>query len=1380
MPSPTPQGTQPGLGILPAYVNQGLFSDHHLEHRIQETEPWKVWTLENCGKAHAHLADSLAAYEKVRQPKNEEDTRQWLDKVLGILGAAYHREKTSATGRPDYVLFESPEHQAAAAKALAAHQPEAYYPHALTVLEAKYWDRALQASAGEGDRENPVMQINRYLDDVAIHSGNAIQWAILTNGRLWRLYWRGASSRALTHYEVDLPELLANPHQEPGDFIRLRYFLAFFGPQAFMRDGRGCCNLDRIREASERYALEVGDSLERAIYGDQGAFLTLAKGLYLDATVGGQKALEDSPLQDLRSLETATLVLLFRLLFLLYAEDRRLLPMERKEYREASLTALRDAVAEAVDRGKVPTTRQAKHWGHLETLFDLVNEGDAAMGLPYYNGGLFDPERHPLLSRHKVPDAQLIPALDALSRVEMKDHRLRVDFRDLGVRQLGSLYEGLLEYRLRLEGGELTVAQDSLERRVTASYYTHETLVARLVADTLDPILRAREQASEAHLDAWVQAQGRPAKTDGERLARKRQLEEQEAAIESVFFDLRVVDPAMGSGHFLVEALDHLTDGLVAILGRHQERPELKETLHPVLQALQAQREAIGASLTEQGLAPDAVDAILPHLDDLRLLKRAVMKRCLFGVDLNPMAVELAKLSLWLDSFTLGAPLSFLDHHLKTGNSLVGATLADYRALRQDRLGAIAGAGLFAEDEAFDPEVVVGELHQLVVLSDASRDQVRQSRDLHAKVELELARGRTLLDIVTSRGFSNQPRRVGSGRTRALVDEAAQLLADNRAVDRLTTLIREGKEDVSRFQESLRLAALNVLEDRARHHFFHWDLAFPEVFLGHGDTGFDAILTNPPWERIKLQENEFFGQHRPGIAQLQTAAQRKAAIRKLQASDPELWGIYEAAKAVREQLLDYAHDSGVYPLLGRGDTNLYALMVERGLSLLKPEGRSGFVVPSGLSTDHSNSAFFGRMVLDRRLAFLYDFENREGLFPSVDSRFKFSLIGFTGPGGGAAKVPAAFFLHQVDQLEARRLELEPRDFTLMNPNTKTCPVFRTERDYALTKRIYNRVPVLCRHEPPQDHWGSSYKRLFDMTNDSGLFKTAAQLDQLGAYRVSGPIPTWKLGQEVYVPLMEGKMVQSYDPRAAGVRVNLANLHRPAVPAETTLSEWCDPAFFPTPQYWIPSSEIGPRVGGSNSIGFIGFKSVTSPTNFRTMIAAWLPCCGVGNSMPIMLSTQSPLTQLALLANLNAAVYDFVLRRKIGGQNLNFFYIEQQPTLPPAFYDGLLHGRSWASLIAPRALELSYTCEALRPMAVACGHTGDPYPWDPARRRHLQAQLDALFFLAYSFDAKADEDEVAYILSTFPILCEQDPGYPALVRSYLRAYRTGDLDARVAG
>jgi len=1286
----TPARPSPmNLTLVPAYTNQALFSDHHLQVRLPVSPSWQRWTSAELESIHGRLKASLAAYILRRQPKNEEDTRQWLDEVLVILGYAYHREASSATGRPDYVLFEDTATLASAAQSLRSGQTQAYYPQALTVLEAKYWDRPLQSRDPEGHRENPVLQINRYLDDAAIHSGNRIQWAVLSNGRHWRLYWRGAPSRALTHYEVDLPDLLEHPHLEEGDFARFRYFLMFFGREAFLRDSAGKTLLDRIREASETFATEVGASLEEAIYGPSGAFLKLAQGLFLDATQHGTKTLDESPLQDLRSLEANTLVLLYRLLFLLYAEDRNLLPLVNPEYLGASLSALRERAAQVVDQGRVPTSRRASEWGHLEALFDLVHRGDPGMGLPYYNGGLFDPERHPLLQQLKVPDAQLLPALDALSRVVMEGQRRRVDFRDLGVRQLGSLYEGLLEYRLNLAGDGLSISQDSLVRRTTASYYTHESLVARLVSDTLDPILAARRQGSDVALQAWITT-FTPVKGVAQRLKQEKLREEHESEVVDLLLDMKVLDLAMGSGHFLVAALDHLTDGLMSTLSHHQEDPALVaiSAQHPVFRTLEEQRNSIARSLVDQGLSNEAVEGILPHLDDLRLLKRLVMKRCLFGVDLNPMAVELAKLSLWLDSFTLGAPLSFLDHHLKAGNSLVGSSMADYTKLRLDAQGATIGAGLFAESHAFDPEEVLDELHHLLALSDATRDQVRQSQALYQTVEKQLAFTRVALDVVASRDFSNPPRRVGRARGATVVDDASVLLADDGALKRLYQLIHEGREQVARLPEALRLTALNVVEDRTRHFFFHWDLAFPEVFLRKGAKGFDAVLTNPPWERIKLQENEFFGQHMPELARLPNAAQRRAAIQRLRTENTALWEAYESAHSVRESLLDYAHQSGCYPLLGGGDTNLYALMVERGLALLKPEGRAGFVVPSGLATDFGNAVFFGKMVRSRRLAFLFDFENRLGLFPSVDSRFKFSLVGFTGEGVGADRIPTAFFLHRADELEARILHLDPADFTLMNPNTGTCPVFRTAEDYAITRRIYQRVPVLHRLDPSEDPWGVRFNRLFDMTNDSRIFRTVADLERLGAWREAGPMPIWDSPEGRFVPLLEGKMVQAFDPRAAGVIINPENIHRPAIAEASRLDQLQNPEFFPSPQAWVSETEVHSRLGHATLPAFIGFKSVTSPTNVRTMIASMLPVTGVGNSMPILLSDQPWIRQLLLLANMNALVYDYVLRQKIGGQNLNFFYLEQQPTLAPTFYDQLHHGHRWLDLIAPRSLELS--------------------------------------------------------------------------------------------
>jgi hypothetical protein len=1388
MPQPS-NPAQPSLGLLDPYLNQGLFSDHLLQTRLTEFPEWRAWTPEKCTALHAELKALLEGYTRTRQPHNEEDTRnQWLDPVLKALEFSYHRETALRSGKPDYTLFADDAAKGQAAQALHLGQPGAYYPQALTLLEAKYWDRPLQGAGTGADRENPVLQINRYLDDAHIHSGNRITWAILSNGRHWRLYWRGAASRALTFFEVDLPDLVERPHSQDGDWARFRFFAVFFSRAAFVRDAAGVCDLDRLREAAERYAQEVGASLEEAIYGERGAFLTLAKGLWRDATQDGALSLEESPLGNLRALEGATLVLLYRLLFLLYAEDRELLPVRQPAYLAVSLRALRDQAAANVDEGRIPTGRRAVTWGHLESLFDLVHRGDPALDLPYYNGGLFDPDRHPLLRTLKVPDAELIPALDALSRVAVEGVRMRVDFRDLGVRQLGSLYEGLLEYRLHLDPGTLTISQDSLVRRTTASYYTHESLVARLVQDTLGPVLSERRQKVAPLLEEWwACVEAREAETDlVARRGHEQEAKRLAGQVEDTLLDLRVLDPAMGSGHFLVASLDFLTDGLMALLAEHQEDPRLTPHLaeHPLLQSLEGQRHALLDSLQAQRLSEAARRAILPHLDDLRLLKRLVMKRCLFGVDLNPMAVELAKLSLWLDSFTLGAPLSFLDHHLKSGNSLVGATLEGYRALRQDAQGATVGAGLFATAHSFDVETVLEELHQLVALSDATRDQVKQSQVLYQKAERGLFAMRVMLDAVASRSFSNPPRREGRGPRAVIVDDAATLLADDGALGVLGRLIREGRETVGQLPEHLRLCALNVLEDRERHTFFHWELAFPEVLLSEGEHGFDAVLTNPPWEKIPIMEAEFFGQHKPELARLQTAAQRKAAIARLKGDEPALWQEFLEAKRGREEMLAFAHDGGDYPLLGGGIANFYALMVERSIGLLKPTGRAGFVVPSGLCTDYGNARFFGQMVEQRRVAFIYDFENRQGLFPSVHRSFKFSLVGFTGAGGGAMRIPAAFFLHQADQLADRTLHLEPDDFGRMNPNTRTCPVFRTPQDHALTRRIYARVPVLNHHASGAEGnpWGVRFKQgLFNMTSDSGLFKTQAQLEAQGAWREAGALPTWGSAGGRYLPLLEGKMINHWNPRYAGIRVNLANIHNKAASAPSEDHDLARPDYFPDPQFWVPEKEVLAQMSEPNA-WLLSFRDIARATDVRTMIAAPIPMVAVGNQTPILLfsAETTHLQQLCFLANLCSIPFDFVARQKIGSTHLNWFIVEQLPTLPPAFYGEAFHGRTWASLIAPRALELSFTCTALEPMARACGFAGGPYAWDPARRRTLRAQLDALFFLAYGFDAPEDETSITHILGTFPILNEQDPGYGILVQHHVRAYRAGALDADIAG
>jgi hypothetical protein len=455
-------------------------------------------------------------------------------------------------------------------------------------------------------------------------------------------------------------------------------------------------------------------------------------------------------------------------------------------------------------------------------------------------------------------------------------------------------------------------------------------------------------------------------------------------------------------------------------------------------------------------------------------------------------------------------------------------------------------------------------------------------------------------------------------------------------------------------------------------------------------------------------------------------------------------------------------------------------MVERSLGLIKAKGRAGFVVPSGICMDKGSAAFFSKMVDERRPSFIYDFENRKKIFPSVDSRFKFCLIGFAGAGGNGYNVPTAFFLHHTDQIPERTIYLNPGDFELINPNTKTCPVFRSDADLRITRAIYERVPILKNHALERNPWDVKYKRLFDMTNDSGMFRTREQLDKMGAWAETGALPTFGSPEGHYVPLLEGKMVQAYNPRAASVVVNLTNIHRPARPSASTAAQLKDPSYFPEPQFWVAEASVKERLSTTSAAWFIGFKEISAATNRRTMIAAALPFCAFGNPLPILLFAPetSCKHKLCFLAECSSLVKDYVARQKIVSTHLNLYILEQLPTLPPDFYSKKIKGRTWESLIAPRAFELSYTCDALKPLAIEYGHKGKPYKWNDERRDALQAQLDALFFLAYGFDAPGYEGDIAHILNSFPILHEQQPRYAGQVMGYVRAYRAGEFEAMV--
>ena len=528
-----------------------------------------------------------------------------------------------------------------------------------------------------------------------------------------------------------------------------------------------------------------------------------------------------------------------------------------------------------------------------------------------------------------------------------------------------------------------------------------------------------------------------------------------------------------------------------------------------------------------------------------------------------------------------------------------------------------------------------------------------------------------------------------------------------------------------------------------------WDRTFSGVFE-RDQPGFDCVIGNPPWERLKLQEREFFSLSAPKIAGAVSAAKRRKLIARLEHENPELFARYQTAKAEADSILAYTRASGRYPLTGKGDINTYALFAELARQIVAPHGRVGLLVPSGIASDNTTRAFFNELMDTKALELLYDFENRRGLFPDVHRSFKFATLVF---GGARRETPAAdfvFFAHGMDDLEPRdrHIALSEKDMRLVNPNTRTCPIFRSRRDAELTKAVYGRVPILVdkTREQGGNPWGVKFCTMFHQTNDAELFHTAEQLQSMG-FKLAGN--HWTKRNETFLPLYEAKMIQAYDHRAAGVIVDAENWMRQGQTEPTTLVGHQNPEFVVQPRWWVSREDVDRSVSrlGERRGYFVGFKDITSPTNERTMIAAAIPHSAVTNHFPLLFTDRSARLELCLLANLNSVVFDFSCRQKIGGVTLNFFIVEQLPTRPPDEYAERVHWTGKQTLerwISDRVLKLTCTANDMAPLAEAARFRVTVHKWRPDERARLRAELDAAFFHLYSLS----RDDAEYVLSTF--------------------------------
>ena len=1250
----------------------------------------------------------------------------------------------SASGHediPDHLLFADAESKA---------RSENPFQYATVVEESKRFGLALDSRDrnDRAQRGTPHGQILRYLATAEIESEGSIRWGILTNGSVWRLYDYRARPRASGFFEADLAELL-----KPGKEDDLRVFHLLFRRESFiLRDGATTTFLEAALAEGRRYEEQVAQDLSGVVF--ERVFPNLVNALAKES--GG----------SLAESRDAALIFLYRLLFVLYAEDRGLLPVNDARYDDYGLRKpVRDEIASRMAADDTYSAIATNYYDHLTTLFKLIDKGDESISLPPYNGGLFAVEAAPLLEAVRLADKEIAPIIYDLSHAEdLQGVRHFVNYRDMSVQQLGSIYERLLEHEpVRDDDGNISIRPNPYARKDSGSFYTSQELVDLIVERTLKPLAEERLNAFEEKAAALKSER----RSKQERRAELERLDPAEAVL-----DLKVLDPAMGSGHFLVTAVDFLSDYIAELIERVPEIPEWLdgEYASPLVGRVAAIRDDICKRANESNWVLDEA-----QLTDQAIIRRMVLKRCIYGVDKNRLTVELAKVSLWLHSFTVGAPLSFLDHHLRCGDSLVSLRVRD----ATDELHRLGG--MFASSAIAGAETATDGMQRIEEMSDADVAEVQESAVLFDGVEETTADLRGLLDFLCSwrwltAGMKKKERDEFEG---PLVTTLGLYTAN--AYELLARGPEEmGAADATRFAELWREArSIANRED-----FLHWEVAFPGVWHRWQESrpqgGFDAVIGNPPWDRIKLQEVEWFATRAHDLALAPTAAARRKSIQQLRDQGASLAAEFDAAKAQSESLSQMVRSGGDYPLLSGGDINLYSLFVERSMNLIKPDGFVGLLTPSGIYADKTASRFFQSVSTSGRLGGLFDFENRKVFFKDVHSSFKFCALIFGGEKRQFDQAECAFFLHDTKTVhdEDRCFPLTPDDFARVNPNTGTAPVFRSRRDAEITRRIYEQHPVLVDRSQGKEKrvWPVKYVRMFDMTNDSNLFRTAEQLDGEGFYPVEGN--RWKKGEELYLPLYEGKMVQAFDHRAASVVVNPENLNRPAQPREATDEEHADPNWLPKHQYWVPASECG-WTSGSDWV--LGFKEITASTNVRTFIAILFPAVGFGNKVPILKPEKTDRNEWLLAANLNAMPFDFVTRQKVQGQTLNLFIVEQLPVIAPADYNRPFGATTARALVRDHVLRLTYTAHDMASFARDLGYDGEPFIWDEEERRHLRARLDALYFHLYGLS----RGDAEYVLDTFPIVRREDEAAFGTYRTrdmtlaYMNALAAGDTETRVA-
>lgn len=1197
----------------PAPWRGSLFAQDFLGGPLANSRAWKALGDGELATVAAGLREIVERFPRHHQPNEATTEDELIWPVLQCLGwrGVLRQQRLSSRGRedvPDGLLFAN---DGAKARALEQEEEWQRYGHGVALVEAKRWGVGLDRSSDQ-QRRAPAGQVLRYLRRADDLTHGVLRWGILSNGQCWRLYYAGARSVAEEFFEMDLPEILRD-HDRYG----LKCFVLLLRPQAFTPGVNGQSLHGFILSEGRRYEERVAANLSDMVFHQ--VFPRLAKALAAAAEEVGQSLAEPSSLATVR---TAALTLLYRLLFILYAEDRGLLPVQNLRYDDYSLRKRRDDVKRRKDARDVFSTQFCRYWSHLQDLCQAIDRGDSSIGLPPYNGGLFNAAQTPLLAHVSLNDQVMADVMAALSF----DHATGgyINYRDLSVEQLGSIYERLLDNELVHQDGVITVQPNVFARKCSGSYYTADALVQLIIAETMAPLVDGR---SAEHI-----------------------------------LELKVCDPAMGSGHFLVSLVDYLSDRVLEAMAAttdddhgaadHGAAPHRQPTV-PVARRIEMIRATIRENARRGGWQLDET-----QLDDRRIVRRMVLKRCVFGVDKNPMAVELAKVALWLHTFTAGAPLSFLNHHLRCGDSLfgcwVGPTMEQVKG---------TGAPLFLDAPLKEATQAAAAMQAIEDLTDVEIEETEASARFFADLQTATEPLTAFLSLVQALQWLD------------LTDKTDKTIRNNLFFSLYgdPVAIAMGKVAVNDERAAALLERARALTSEER--FLHWQVAFPGLWSDweakDRPGGFDAVIGNPPWDRVKLQQVEWFAARREAVAKAQRAAERKAMVKALEQAGDPLAAAYAHAAERAKTTARMARSCGDYPLLSGGDVNLYSLFVERAHALVKPQGMVGLLVPIGISTDRTSARFFSSLVTEKRIKCFYAFENRRGwLFPDIHHEEQPSVIVFNHLSKQSdyfdfcARVSS---WKQFDETE-RRFSLNSDMLIRMNPNTITIPILHSRRDAELVMGIYQRFPILVNRSTGEEvkAWPVKYFTMFHMTNDSRLFRTKEELEeQEGAFLVGGN--HWDSPNGIWMPLYEGKSIQLFNHRYANIRVNPNNISGQGVSEPLSSAKLSDPIAVPIPRYWVSHASV--PLNRLRLRWAIGFNDICNTNNERSLITALVPSVAFGNTLPIlMLSDLTNSKRIELLVgNLGSIICDYTARQKIQSRHLSKYIIEQLPVIPPDHY-----------------------------------------------------------------------------------------------------------------